>query len=198
MEIVQLLFTMAISGIIGYSTNVLAIRSLFRPYEPIKMGPVVFQGLIPKRKKDLASKVADIVAEELLDQEDLIGQLIKKEDEAKFAGFISEKVESVVIEKTAILPGALQRKLVQTVNDQIEKESPKIFSDFKLIAEDQIRNKIDVATLIEEKIDLLDLATIENLIIKVSNRELRAIEWLGLIMGAGIGLIQGIITIYIM
>lgn len=198
MEILRLLFITIISGIIGYSTNVLAIRCLFRPYVPIRLGPFTFQGLIPKRKDELGKKVAEVVAVELLDQEDLIGQLIKKEDEAQFSQFISDRIESVVIEKTTILPGPFQRKLVQTVNEQIEKESPRIFLDFKRLAEDQIRNKMDVAALIEEKIDLLELATIENLVVRVANKELRAIEWLGLIMGIGIGLIQGLITIYVL
>lgn len=198
MEIIQLLFTIVISGFIGYMTNVFAIKCLFRPYEPVKIGPVVFQGLIPKRKDELATKVAEIVAEDLLNQEDLIGQLIKKEDEESFSKYISDRIESVVIEKTTILPGGLQRKLVKTVNEQIEKESPKIFTDFKNIAETQIREKVDVGSIIEEKIQLLNLESLEGLILRVTHRELRAIEWLGLVMGAAIGLIQGIITIYIM
>lgn len=198
MEIIQLLFTIVISGFIGYMTNVFAIKCLFRPYEPVKIGPVVFQGLIPKRKDELATKVAEIVAEDLLNQEDLIGQLIKKEDEESFSKYISDRIESVVIEKTTILPSGLQRKLVKTVNEQIEKESPKIFTDFKNIAETQIREKVDVGSIIEEKIQLLNLESLEGLILRVTHRELRAIEWLGLVMGAAIGLIQGIITIYIM
>ncbi|WP_138159721.1 DUF445 domain-containing protein [Peptoniphilus catoniae] len=77
MNIFRLLFIALISGLIGYITNVLAIRRLFRPYKKVKIGPIYFQGLIAKRKEDIAKSVADTVTRDLVDREDLIGQLIK-------------------------------------------------------------------------------------------------------------------------
>ncbi len=58
-------------GVIGYFTNALAVRMLFRPLKPVKIGPVVFHGMIPRRKPELAKAVSAIVTSELLKEESL-------------------------------------------------------------------------------------------------------------------------------
>lgn len=198
MIIGKILLIAAISGFIGYMTNVFAIKALFRPYVPFRLGPIAFQGLIPKRKDELAEKVAEIVGQEFLSQDDLMDRLISREDEKYFTEFIANRINQVVIEKTSFLPSAFQYKLVGAVNTQIEQESPRLFEDFKSMAENQIQEKVDVSAIIQEKIQALDLAQMEELVLRVSHKELKAIEWLGLIMGAAIGLIQGIITVYVL
>ncbi len=198
MELVRVLFIAIISALIGYITNILAVKSIFRPFEPIKFGPFLFQGLIPKRKGDLAKKFSLLVRDDLLDREDLIDQLISREDEKEFAKFISGRVDNIIEENTTLLPAALRNMLIKAVDGKMNKEAPKIFEEFKGVAQTQIREKMDVATLIENKINELDLSTIEELVLKVASRELRAIEFLGLVMGFIIGLVQGIISTYIL
>lgn len=88
--------------------------------------------------------------------------------------------------------------MVRKLNEKVQKESPKLFKDFKDTAEKQIREKVDLAALIEEKINSLKVPDLENLVIQVASRELKAIEWLGLILGFIIGLIQGLVSLYIL
>lgn len=75
----------------------LLLGVFFRPYKKVKIGPIYFQGLIAKRKEDIAKNVADTVTRDLVDREDLIGQLIKEEDEEYFTEYISNRVSSTVI-----------------------------------------------------------------------------------------------------
>ncbi|MBC6474660.1 MAG: DUF445 family protein, partial [Hormoscilla sp. GM102CHS1] len=61
-------------GVIGYFTNDLAIKMLFRPYRPIKIGgrKLPFTpGLIPNNQARLALRVADIIMGSLLTPEEL-------------------------------------------------------------------------------------------------------------------------------
>ena len=51
--------------------------------------------------------------------------------------------------------------------------------------------------MVENKINELDLYQLEELIIKVAKKELKHIEILGLVLGFLIGIIQGIIIIFI-
>ncbi|HCX79706.1 MAG TPA: DUF445 domain-containing protein, partial [Firmicutes bacterium] len=55
-----------LGGAIGWVTNYLAIKFLFRPRKPWRIGPLVIQGVIPRRRKDLAAAVGQVVATELL------------------------------------------------------------------------------------------------------------------------------------
>ena len=61
-------------GIIGYYTNDLAIKMLFRPYRAIQFGDRTLPftpGLIPKNQSRLASRISDAIMSSLLTPEEL-------------------------------------------------------------------------------------------------------------------------------
>ncbi|MGF1512513.1 MAG: DUF445 domain-containing protein [Elainellaceae cyanobacterium] len=64
----------AIGGIIGYFTNDLAIKMLFRPYRPVYVGRKQLPftpGLIPGNQGRLAKRIADTIMQSLLTPEEL-------------------------------------------------------------------------------------------------------------------------------
>lgn len=61
-----LLRTCSTAGLIGFGTNWVAIKMLFRPREP---RPILGQGLIPSQRDQLIQKVADEVIEKLINEE---------------------------------------------------------------------------------------------------------------------------------
>ncbi|WP_413160994.1 DUF445 domain-containing protein [Capilliphycus salinus ALCB114379] len=63
-----------LGGIIGYFTNDLAIKMLFRPYRPIRVGGRTLPftpGLIPRNQERLAKRVSDTIMSSLLTPEEL-------------------------------------------------------------------------------------------------------------------------------
>mgnify|MGYP006266111977 CR=1 FL=1 len=64
----NLLRTVAISGLIGYGTNWVAIRMLFRPRE---RRPIWGQGLIPANKNKIAQKLAGTIHSNILNEEEI-------------------------------------------------------------------------------------------------------------------------------
>lgn len=57
MNIVNIITGPIIGSVIGYFTNFLAIKMLFRPLKPVKIGSFTLPftpGIIPKRKNQLA------------------------------------------------------------------------------------------------------------------------------------------------
>ena len=63
-----------LGGIIGYFTNDLAIKMLFRPYKPIRVSgrQLPFTpGLIPRNQERLAKRVSDTIMGSLLTPEEL-------------------------------------------------------------------------------------------------------------------------------
>jgi uncharacterized membrane protein YheB (UPF0754 family) len=65
--------------VIGYITNAVAIGMLFRPFEEVRFLGLRFQGMIPRRKPEIARSVARIVASDLL-KEERVAQRIAGED----------------------------------------------------------------------------------------------------------------------
>ncbi len=61
--VVDWTYILALSGLVGFGTNWFAIRMLFRPVNKTILGR---QGLIPGRKKELASMVAEEIEQRLL------------------------------------------------------------------------------------------------------------------------------------
>lgn len=63
-----------IGGIIGYCTNYIAVKMLFRPFNPVKIGKFTLPftpGIIPKRKPALAHAIGQAVGTALLNEEEL-------------------------------------------------------------------------------------------------------------------------------
>lgn len=79
-----------IGAIIGYGTNWLAIKMLFRPVKPIKIGKLTLPftpGMIPKRKEKLAVAMGEMVGKNLFTRQDM--QTI----------LLSEEVQNSVVDK---------------------------------------------------------------------------------------------------
>ena len=69
-------------AIIGGITNGIAIKMLFRPLNPVKIGGFTLPftpGVIPKEKARIASKVGEVISKELLNEEVLRTWLLKEE-----------------------------------------------------------------------------------------------------------------------
>lgn len=71
-----------VGAVIGGITNGIAIKMLFRPIEPIKIGNYTLPftpGVIPKEKARIANKIGKVVSQELLSEEVLQSWLLKEE-----------------------------------------------------------------------------------------------------------------------
>ena len=54
--VINLITTPLVAGVVGYITNKLAIKMLFRPYKP-KWYTLGWQGIVPKTRPMLADKI---------------------------------------------------------------------------------------------------------------------------------------------
>lgn len=88
MEILHILSGPVIGAVIGYFTNYLAVKMLFHPYHPVKVGRLVLPftpGIIPKRREHLARALGRVVGDELLTGDDVKKILLSPEMEEKVA-----------------------------------------------------------------------------------------------------------------
>ena len=186
----------AVGSGIGYATNVIAIIMLFRPYKPIKFPLIKWQlhGLIPKRREEIAKSIGETVKNELISMEEINSQLLTDENKRKLVDAIKAKVKTVVAEKTESIPFGLGSVVSNMVDDIVEVELTIFIYDQSEEMINDMTKDIDIGQMVEDKINQFELKKIEDIILKVASRELRHIELLGGILGAFIGLIQGIIV----
>jgi len=68
----QLWWILPVGGlIVGYATNWIAIKIIFEPKNPIKVGPLVFQGMFLKRQKEVARVYSEIIDKKLLNSQNI-------------------------------------------------------------------------------------------------------------------------------
>lgn len=191
MKSLQIIFIPLIGAVIGWLTNWLAVRMLFRPYRPVKILGYTIQGVIPKRRAFLAKSIGQIVEKELIPLDELI----------RIAG--SEQVLKKATEETAVLirarvadklpsfvPLSLRRIISDVIAEQVRKELPAIADEMLIRFTSDLKDKISFEALIEEKVNNFSLKELEEIVVAVSDRELKHIERLGGVLGFIIGLVQ--------
>jgi len=98
MSLEVLAVSVGVGASIGYITNYFAIKMLFRPYKPVKLGNVtVFpQGVIPREKASLARKVGEVVRDYILREDEVKKIVTSKEVKAEIENFLDKKLENIL------------------------------------------------------------------------------------------------------
>ena len=194
-KIFIILILSLVGGIIGWLTNILAIKLMFRPINPIKI-PILnieILGLIPKRKNEIAENIGEVVATELLSIDDLINESFSEEDKENLILTAKEKIKSVINAKITLIPMPFRMMATPYIDKIVDNEVGPMIEN---MGEDlllKIKDKVNIQKIVEEKIKALDLIELEAIIIKVAKKELKHIEILGFVLGALIGLIQAVV-----
>lgn len=99
MEIIQMLAGPVVGAVIGYLTNYLAVKMLFRPYNPIMIGKIRLPftpGIIPKRKQSLAEAIGSTVGEKLLTGSDVENALLSEPLKAAAVNNITDSLYEIM------------------------------------------------------------------------------------------------------
>ena len=200
MNSLVIVFLLAVvGGVIGWVTNILAIKLMFRPINPIKIPLINLEivGLIPKRKNEIAQNIGEVVAKELLSIDDIIKNAITEEDKVIFSQLVKNKIRNLVAGKMDFVPAPFRMMVQGPIDNIIEEEVDGALKEMESGAINHIKDKVNIEKIVEEKINELDLQELERIIINVAKKELKHIEVLGFILGAAIGIVQGLVVMVI-
>ncbi len=218
----DLLIPPVLGAFIGYITNWLAIKMLFRPYEPKYIFGIhvpFTPGLIPKRRKEIAQSIAKTVEEHILPQE----KLMKLFEDSNYKQRLHKRVELVIddlidsivedIRKTikegislgkinikgAIVLTAIDKLLDKAIENLKQKLKKKLIEK----ASDKIEKHIEeelpiiigqlkIREMVIETFMEIDIETLEKIVIGFSENQLKHITYMGAVLGFVIGVIQSI------
>ena len=197
----QFLIMIIISGAIGWITNWVAIKMLFRPHKEINFGLFKIQGLIPKRRAEIGTGIANIIQNELISVKDVISNI----DRVEFSKRLNDLIDDVldknlkkkVKEKFPLLQMFFSDKVAKdvgnTIKDIVMENQEKIFEIFSNYAEENI----DFEVIISDKISNFSLDKLEEIITLLAKKELKHIEVIGAVLGVLIGARQYFITLIV-
>lgn len=198
-SVIKILILAIIGGLIGYITNVIAIKLIFRPIVPIKI-PIINKeiiGLIPKRKGKIATNIGTIIEEEFFSLDEILNNIITEDDKQSVVEYVRIKVKLIINEKLSLAPSSIKRMIQEYIYDIIEEEIKHSIDDLSEEVISKATTRINIKEIVENKINQLDLYELENIILRIAKNELKHIEILGLVLGFLIGIIQGIIILFI-
>lgn len=186
-----------VSAFIGYLTNVIAIKLMFWPKEPISFGFFTVQGLLPKRQADIATSVGTLVEEQLFSMDELMDRIDKPDMHVKIADKLAEMARNKI---DTVLPSILPAKITRLITDNLERmlrqEVPGLVRQVMASGRDYLTEEVNVKKMIEDKINAFELDQLEEMIKNVSSPEIRFIEILGGVLGLLIGLIQVLFLVF--
>lgn len=197
----KLMILAIIGALIGWLTNVIAIKLMFRPIQPVRIWGTQFvlQGLIPKRKDEIAKSIGDVINEELISMEVIVDKVIADMDKKQIVEMIKVKIVSIAGEKMpSIIPSIFKGAIIQNIENMIDENGETLVLEMGEKLSHMAIESIDISKMVEDQIIAYDFGKIEEMILKIAKNELKHIEVLGGVLGFAIGLLQGIVVLFIL
>ena len=128
----KFIMPMVVGAVIGYITNWLAIKMLFRPYYEKRLLGIKIPftpGLIPKERGRIARSVGEAVGEYLLSPEIIIKSVSKDENNEKFKKWVEHNINKL-------------KESNKSIKDLFVNIDEEKFNSFLIIIEEGITNYI--------------------------------------------------------
>lgn len=193
MKTINLILIPVIAALIGWITNYIAVKMLFRPRKPFSFLGLKIQGLVPKRQADLAIKIADTIEENLISHKDINNILSSKSSQEELESLLRKEIDKFIEQKLTSIPlvgmflqGDLLNQIKETLIVQLKESIPKLLDGLM----GKIEKEMNFREIVRKKIEAFDLSKLEEIILKVSAKELKTIELLGGVLGFAVGICQ--------
>ncbi len=168
---------------------------LFHPRQPRGFGIFKIQGIFPKRQKALARKLGDLVADNILNKEDLkqeilynpsVDEEIKKMLESYLDNFLRNKLLKFIPMAAMFVTDTL----IETVKQNFFEDWETRKDEIKNLLADKFLGDLDIKLLVRQKVEDFSSEKLEEVLFSILSKEFRFIENLGAVFGFFIGLVQ--------
>ncbi|MCA9757077.1 MAG: DUF445 family protein [Candidatus Eisenbacteria bacterium] len=175
-----------VGAIIGAVTNQIAIKMLFRPYQPVYLGSwrlPLTPGVIPAQRGTIAKNIAETFEAQLFSGDEIHRFLTGPKAREAVEGKVDEMI-------TGLGPiGAMARGFQPTIVE-------KLLVGMEELADEAIAHggEFDIGKRIEDKINAMDIRELERLVLGFSSKQFRHITFFGGVLGFAIGIVQAILA----
>jgi len=187
-----------IAALIGWATNFIAIKMLFHPQDPKKILGITFLGVFPKRQKQIAEKLGELVANELFSIKDVAQKIEELSTRPEALEEVGKRIEKTIREKLVAAFPMLSMFLSDEMIEKVTKLFQSELEDFLRASAQglaaKMEDSVDVKSLVEEKVRSFSSNKIEELLLGFMEQEFRFIEKIGAVLGFLIGCIQVILV----
>lgn len=199
-------WTLPVGGaVVGYITNWIALKWIFEPLNPTRVGPFVLQGLFLRRQKEVSAEFSSYISENVLNSQQVWTSLLSDKGKDGFMGIIGRNVP--------FLSKKAQLDVVKTLRSQLTG-----LSDIHTSAKDvtmsaaataaaaasgdhalhgYINRRLDLANLLTERMNRLSPAEFEQVLHPVFQEDELTLIIAGGVLGLLAGLSQWWLNVYL-
>ena len=190
-----------VGALVGWFTNWLAIRMLFRPREPVRIFGWTLHGVIPRRHSQLAERIADTVENSLLTREDLEKAMsgVQWHDEVNhlIRDVLHDRGPGGILEKIPGISQAWNHVVLPSLQEVLSKEVIRFVEGYRSRFVSRLRESVDIKGIVKEKVQQFESEAMESLILAVARKEFGHIQVVGAVTGGIIGVVQGLVLILV-
>ncbi len=183
-----------ISGLVGWSTNVLALRMTFYPLEFWGIKPFLgWQGIVPAKVGVMAGKAVDLLTPNLISVEDRFDQIeperVAEELEPALNRLSIQIIDEVMAEEVPSLWEAAPYNVKQRVYQRVSEDLPEIVEDVMQEVKNHITELLDLRGMVVEELER-DPDLLNQIFLQVGEAEFAFIKRSGLYFGFLFGIVQ--------
>jgi uncharacterized membrane protein YheB (UPF0754 family) len=179
--------------LIGWLTNYLAIKMLFHPKKPIKLGLVSIQGVFPKRQDALGDKLGEVVSKELISTNEILDKVSAEVKGEEVHGIVERRIGEGLEKLIAGIPMAsmfIDASMKQMARKAILDEFVEGLDEWMAGLKPRMEQNLDVKAIVKEKVSKFSSDKLEEVLYLIMKREFRFIEFAGGVLGFLIGCLQ--------
>lgn len=184
--------------IVGYLTNWLALKMIFEPANPKKIGPFVIQGLFHKRQKEVAEAYATLNTKHVLNPTNIIDAILRGKYSDRVFRMIRQHTRREVDTQAGIAKhvvlftiGTMEYiELKNKVCDNLYKALPKSLE----IVQEYAVEAMDIENTLRQKLADLPSKDYEGMLRPAFEED----EWILITVGAVLGFAVGVFQLFVL
>jgi uncharacterized membrane protein YheB (UPF0754 family) len=178
--------------LVGYATNWVALRMIFSPREPKRVGPFTVQGLFHKRQKEVSAEFSKLTAGKVLNADNITKTVTQGPSAEKIRTIVETRVTELIEQYLAhpmaamLVPEperpALKSELLGRIQDELPKEGGLLHTF--------AGKAVDIKDEIRTRMEKLPPDEFEGVLRPAFQQDEWKLIVAGAILGAGAGLLQ--------
>lgn len=182
------------SGIVGFITNMVALKMMFQPLEFIGKPPLLgWQGIVPRKAGKMASIAVETIVPKLITEREIFDRLdpnrVAEEIEAPVLNLVNHMVDEIMSEYEPTIWETLPRSAQQLIIKRIQNDAPQVVADVMKDLRDDVENIFDLKDMVITTL-VRDKALINRIFLETGKEEFRFITASGMYFGFIFGILQ--------
>lgn len=178
--------------VVGWATNYVALKMIFKPQHPMRIGPLNIQGLFHKRQREVARDYSKLIADEIVTPSNIIEGVLKGPHADRVFNMIARNVKRTIDEQSGIARPFIAwtvgtRKYIAMKETAVSRLVDRLPETTRSV-DDYAREAMDLADTLAARLAALPPPQFEGMLRPAFEED----EWILITVGAALGFLVGL------